>query len=230
MTDSTPSGPVLLVVCTANVCRSPLVQSVLSRRLAAGPLADAVVVSAGTRATPEQAMCDVSDAEAGDDGFAHLHRSRPLDPAVVAAADLVVTAEREHRGAVVRSAPGSQSRVFTIAEAAALAAIAAQRVADGEVPRPTDLREVAALLHASRGRIPMPEPEPARRGLFRRRREEPAADPLDLVDGHGLAPAVHAAAVRRTHERAEALADGLLALLGGSAERAADQPVAGAPM
>ena len=57
-----PSGTrpqTVLVVCTANICRSPLVQGVLRHGFAdAGWLAEVDVLSAGTNAEADHAMCD----------------------------------------------------------------------------------------------------------------------------------------------------------------------------
>ncbi|HEV7623381.1 MAG TPA: hypothetical protein VGO26_04545 [Amnibacterium sp.] len=208
------SDSVLLVVCTANVCRSPLVESVLRRRLPEthGPLATVVLRSAGTRAVPGQPMCPVSGAESADDGFVQSHRARLLESGLIGGADLVLTAEREHRGAAARLAPGSQARVFTFLEAVALAEVAVQRVRAGEVDPPEDLRDVAAILHASRGRIPLAEAPQPPRGLFRRRERVVPVHPLDLEDGHGQPPAEHEAAARRTHDLAERLATALAEL------------------
>jgi protein-tyrosine phosphatase len=210
------SDPVLLIVCTANVCRSPLVESVLRRRLpeTGGPLATAIVRSAGTRAVPGQPMCPVSGAESHDDAFEAAHSARLLDAELIGGADLVLTAEREHRGAAARLAPGSQARVFTFLEAIALAEVAAQRVRAGEADPPGDLAGVAAILHSSRGRVPVAEATQPPRGLFRRRERAPSVHPFDLADGHGQPPAEHEAAVRRTHELAERLITALTGLTG----------------
>lgn len=208
--------PVLLVVCTANVCRSPLVEATLRRLLPEtnGPLSGTVVRSAGTRAVPGQPMCPVSGAESGDQEFVASHAARLLDAELIGGADLVLTAEREHRGAAARLAPGSQARVFTFLEAVALAEVAMQRVRDGEAERPGDLRDVAAILHSSRGRIPLAEDPQPQRGLFRRRSRVPAVHPLDLEDGHGQPPAEHETAVQHTHDVAERLVTALAALTG----------------
>jgi protein-tyrosine phosphatase len=210
------SDPVLLVVCTANVCRSPLVESVLRRRLPEtdGPLASAIVRSAGTRAVAGQQMCPVSGAESGDEAFEAAHAARLLDAELIGGAGLVLTAEREHRGAAARLAPGSQARVFTFLEAVALAEVAVQRVRAGEVDRPADLAGVAAILHSSRGRIPIAEAPQPQRGLFRRRERVPSVHPFDLEDGHGQPAAEHEAAVQRTHELAERLVAALTELTG----------------
>ena len=208
MTDDTPKA-LIVVVCTANVCRSPLVESILRQRLrdASGPLAGMAVHSAGVRADPGQPMCRESATEAADEAFTLAHRATRLDVDVVRSAALVLTAEREHRGAAARLAPGSQAKVFTFLEATALAGVAADRVRAGAVEPPADAAGIAALLHGCRGMVSFAAPQPARRRLFRG--ASAPQDPLDLADGHGQAPDVHRAAVHRTHLVGEQLAAAL---------------------
>src|SRR4051794_35099342 len=115
-----PAGT-LLVVCTANVCRSPLAQREFQRAFGASDVSPAAeVLSAGTRAGNDWAMCRVSASALADDpadrAFAEAHRSHLLSKEAVLAADLVLTMERAHRSAVAQLAPGSQSKVFTLRE------------------------------------------------------------------------------------------------------------------
>jgi protein-tyrosine phosphatase len=150
----------ILIVCTANVCRSVVGERLLARHLA-GAGVPAVVTSAGTgvgpgtvdrvhrhtRAAVEPYGIDVSG-----------HRPRALDGDVLRddGADLVVTMTREHLYTVVGLDPGAFSRTFTLTELARRAAgVSPQRsfvdwvgaVAEGRLPSNllpgTDLDDIA---------------------------------------------------------------------------------------
>src|SRR6187551_213704 len=115
----------ILLVCTGNVCRSPLAERIIRARLASalGDRARAfVVTSAGTESRPGLPM-DPRAARAARilgadvEGF----RSREMTSADVAAADLVLTACRTHRARAVRLHPLAHRYAFTIREFARLA-------------------------------------------------------------------------------------------------------------
>ncbi|MEE8523835.1 MAG: protein tyrosine phosphatase, partial [Thermoanaerobaculia bacterium] len=87
--------PEVLVVCTANICRSPVVEAILRSRLEEKHLRrprkrDWRVVSAGTVAFPGYPAAEHSAAVMADLGFdLGGHRSQPTDERRMAAADLV---------------------------------------------------------------------------------------------------------------------------------------------
>ncbi|MBC3761648.1 arsenate reductase/protein-tyrosine-phosphatase family protein [Quadrisphaera oryzae] len=146
-------GPFVLVVCTGNICRSPIAERVLQAGLdaAAVPGAPRVrVVSAGTGAVVGHAMepeaaAAVRASGASPDG----HAARQVTAADVRDAALVLTATREHRSAVVRLAPAAVRRSFTLREAARIAAARADDV-HGDDPA-ARLRSLAEVLVRSRG-------------------------------------------------------------------------------
>ena len=90
----------VLVVCTGNTCRSPMVAAVLLDEL--GPDRERVeVTSAGTAAWEGQPATPTSVEIAAHEGLDLApHRSRRTTPALVRAADLVLVMEREHARAV----------------------------------------------------------------------------------------------------------------------------------
>lgn len=108
----------ILMVCTANICRSPLMEIALRREL---DPAQFEIGSAGVRgwnAKPIDSMVRLEMArfDLDPEGF----RSRPLTERHLAGADLVLTATREHRGAVLAMEPQALRRTFTLREFAAL--------------------------------------------------------------------------------------------------------------
>jgi protein-tyrosine phosphatase len=101
----------VVVVCHANLCRSPMAEHVLRRAL--GPSVS--VGSAGTHAWADSPMHPFAAevlAESGIDGSGF--RSRVLTAALVSGADLVLTATRRERSACVSLDPASVRRCFTI--------------------------------------------------------------------------------------------------------------------
>lgn len=126
----------MLVVCTANVCRSPVAERLLARALAKVVVSDGrgwVVTSAGTgQYSAEMDPGTVSAAaEVGVDLGGHT--SRTLDRAMLAddGADLVVTMTREHLRDVIGLDAGAWPRTFTLKELARRA-ISAEAPADDE--------------------------------------------------------------------------------------------------
>lgn len=122
----------VLVVCTGNLCRSPLFAALLARDV---DEARVTVTSRGTLATPG-AVVPAAALAAGTRLGVELegHVARPLSGVDLEDADLVLTASRRHRRDVVRMSPSTASKAFTIVEFARLAEAAlaegAARVAD----------------------------------------------------------------------------------------------------
>ena len=108
----------VLFVCIGNVCRSPLGERLLARKLANH---DFAVSSAGVGAmvgspmTPEAAV-HLESYGGSADGFV----ARQLDPAMVNRSDLVLTATTAIRSRVLEDSPGALRRTFTVLEFAAL--------------------------------------------------------------------------------------------------------------
>ncbi|GGL04727.1 protein-tyrosine phosphatase [Curtobacterium luteum] len=138
----------VLFVCSGNICRSPLGAQVLVARL--GPDAPAFEVESAGTIADDGAPMDGAAAEQSRrlGGDAASHRSRYLTPEIVESADLVLTAERSHRAAVVSLAPRATKRAFTIKQFA--------RVLDGLEPgdlagvsTPEELVETVARLRGT---------------------------------------------------------------------------------
>ena len=110
--------PRILVVCTGNLCRSPLVVALLRRDLATEGL-DADVSSAGLAAPlgarPDRRLRRVA-GELGVD--VDEHRSQPVSPADLREADLILTMTSEQSDDVLALDPSAASRVATLRAAA----------------------------------------------------------------------------------------------------------------
>src|SRR5262245_26347763 len=152
--------PRVLLVCTANICRSATAARLLAGRL--GP--EIEVESRGTQAVPGAGICDVSATWALVNGGASAgpHRSRQLELADVRAATLILTASSRHRAAVIELRPSAQVRTFTLVQAARIARWRT-RALPGTPPPGADLPDrllwLAEELDAHRGTAPQPEPD-----------------------------------------------------------------------
>ena len=110
--------PHVLVVCSGNLCRSPLAAALLRRRLDAAGI-EATVSSAGTMAppgaAPDRKLLRVA-AEHGLD-LSH-HRAEMATWEMVHNADLILTMSHEHAAEVEAIDPSSTDRVVTLRAAA----------------------------------------------------------------------------------------------------------------
>jgi len=108
----------ILVVCTGNVCRSPLAEGFLRAALEGHLGASAPTVSsAGTSGWDGSPAMEESVAAAAERGVdISGHRGRALHRDDVDAADLIVGMSAEHRDVVVRLVPEAAGRTFTLKE------------------------------------------------------------------------------------------------------------------
>jgi len=108
----------ILVVCTGNVCRSPYVERRLSDALRSTGIA---VESAGTAALHGRDMePQVAGLLRQHGGSAEGFSARRLTADMVADADLVLAAAREHRGAAARLHPAALRKAMTLRDLADL--------------------------------------------------------------------------------------------------------------
>lgn len=124
----------ILTVCTANICRSPTMEILLRQRLDPERFEISSAGVLGWRNAPVDSMVVLELARFGvrPEGFA----SRQLTDADIAAADLILTATREHRAYVLDHSPDALRKTFTLREFASL-------VNDAQADSAADLLEDA---------------------------------------------------------------------------------------
>jgi protein-tyrosine phosphatase len=188
----------VLVVCTGNICRSPMAQGFLterSQRLLGGAVA---VRSAGTWARPGHPATEEAVLVARERGVELAeHRSTPFGTDLAGWADLILTMTAEQREEVLHEAPRAEPKTFTLKELVALL---------GALPAPTGLPSRDGLLQ----RI-------ARADGLRREAAAPRAADEDVVDPLAMSMETYRAVCWEIEE----LVDGLIRGLAG-----ASQPVA----
>jgi len=140
----------ILAVCTANICRSPIVEILLRQRLDPEVFEVASAGVQGWRDAPVDSMVvlELERLGASAEGFC----SRPLEQRLVEDADLILTATRGHRSEVVGRFPAALRRNFTVREFAALV--------DGvEADSPADLVHEAYRRRSEAGDdVDLPDP------------------------------------------------------------------------
>ena len=135
------------MLCTANVCRSPMAQAMLARELAARGQ-PALVTSAGVAAGgPAGVPGEVAVVLAGYGLDVTGHRSVAVTAGGLARADLILTMAREHLRHAVVLEPLTWPRAFTLLELARRGAQAGPR------GRGESLAGWLARAHAGRSRM-----------------------------------------------------------------------------
>jgi protein-tyrosine phosphatase len=152
----------VLVVCTGNVCRSPMAEGFLRAALVARVDGAAPLVrSAGTAGWEGSGATHEAIEAARERGVdIAAHRARELSHSLVAQADLVVCMAAEHRRATVRMDPDARDRTFTLSELV--------RVLEAARPSGSVAERVAVAAEA-RDRTPGLDPDV----------RDPLGDPLD---------------------------------------------------
>lgn len=102
----------VLVVCTGNLCRSPMMQSVLSYALPGR-----VIRSAGTAAPSGQEWHPLTTEVLAESGYHVSGQAHRLKKQHVRDAKLILTAEGAHRGYVVGLDDSAADRTYTMLEA-----------------------------------------------------------------------------------------------------------------
>ena len=107
--------PHILVVCTANICRSPVAEILLKTKLAAAGLTDWTVSSAGTWAQEGHEAAPFSTELMAERGLdIASHRSQPVQRLLMEQADLVLCLETGHVSTLRRVYPAQQDKIYTL--------------------------------------------------------------------------------------------------------------------
>lgn len=107
----------ILIVCTANICRSPVAAALIRNRLAQRELTDWTVRSVGTWAMESRGASRYSIEVARRGGLDITdHRSTMVDERHLREADLVLTMEVGHAEALRAEFPSYAHKVYMIAE------------------------------------------------------------------------------------------------------------------
>ncbi|HZB04016.1 MAG TPA: low molecular weight protein arginine phosphatase [Actinomycetota bacterium] len=176
----------ILLICTGNICRSPMALGFLADR--SGRLLDGALIvrSAGTWARPGSPPTPEAEASVAERGIdISDHRSTPVSSDLIGWADLIITMTAEHRDEVLDMTPDADDRTFT-------------------------LKELVALL----GALPPPEVERSRDALLARVDEAsalrasgraPAPADADVVDPIGMSDETYRAVAWELEELTDAL-------------------------
>lgn len=224
----------VLMVCAANICRSPTAEALLRDELGHRKIARTLVVASGALgATSEMRRCVVAAKclrVGGVDTATMLDESpRLLKPSDLDSADLLFASDQAISAGIIRLVPAVRTRLFTLREGAALAASLGSRtqlgppsIGQGAIVRDRDtararLMWLIAEMDGQRGRVSVPG---HRFGVLdARRRNVPA---YDIADVHGSARRQHRHMVAET-SAAISIIMGQLACVVGESSMACDE-------
>jgi protein-tyrosine phosphatase len=186
----------ILAVCTGNLVRSALAEQLLTVRL--GSLGSFVqIASAGAAANPGDPMPEqAEELSRRYGGNSEGHRARLLSAELVGQADLILTAEREHRAQVVSLVPRASRVTFTLNQFARLI-----ESVTAEPLVPVAAGSVRELL------VRVTEESAAQRGYL-----PPLADPAldDVIDPYKQSQTVYDTAGRDIDAAVTTISAGLL--------------------
>lgn len=106
----------ILVVCTGNVCRSPMAEGILRRLMERQDLGDKVEVrSAGTWGSAGDVASANAVRAAREQGVdISGHRASPLTPSLIRDADLILAMEPSHLEEVLTQEPEAGEKAFVL--------------------------------------------------------------------------------------------------------------------
>lgn len=109
----------ILIVCTANICRSPVGEAILRDRLQKQGLPHWTTSSAGTWAVDNHSASQFSIDVCENEGLdISAHRSHMIDAALLEKADLVLCMETRHVTVLQAEFPGHAHKIYLLSEMA----------------------------------------------------------------------------------------------------------------
>jgi len=108
----------ILIVCTANICRSPMAEAILKDLVSKRPVAtEWHIESAGTWAGTGYKAAELSQYVMQMMGMdIGTHRSQPVSLDLVKRFDLILTMENNHKEGMIAEFRGYTDRIFMISE------------------------------------------------------------------------------------------------------------------
>ncbi len=202
--------PSILIVCTANVCRSPLAAIRLRMLLDEAGLSQQILTdSAGSAAVGGGVICSSTrarlSARPGETDAAEHHVSKRLTRTMLTDAGLVLVPDLPNRARVVALEPTVRRRTFTLQEAARFAPSTPSEAPTGLITEhdvdAAFVRWVAAM-NARRTSAP---PLEAPRFSVRRH----AVQGIEIADGHNLGTRLHRETMDAVDSACAEIADAL---------------------
>jgi len=178
----------ILAVCTANICRSPMIELLLRKQLDPDKFTVGSAGVHGWNRAPVDSMVTLELARFGvrAAGF----QSRALSDQLINEADLILAATRDHRAHILGRSPDALRKTFTLLEFAALMD-GSTGDQTGEAPtEPTDEQPA--------GRAVVTSPKALVEESFNRRSQ--ARKDIDLSDPYRQGPDVHRAVAERVRD------------------------------
>ena len=162
-----------LVVCSANICRSPTAEFALSQFSSLHVQSAGIDAADGAEICP--AVADRLSAIAGGSEYVEEFASKSIDAVELHRFELILTATTSIRGALVQKYPEIRDKTFALREADQLS----QRLITPDEAKILENSGPSEVLIRRRGTLPTPVPE-------RRWLRGTAPSPFDLVDTHGV--------------------------------------------
>lgn len=185
MTATTTDPFSILAVCTANICRSPMIELLLRKHLDGDAFSVGSAGVHGWNRAPVDSMVTLELARLGvrAAGF----QSRALNDELIEQADLILVATRDHRAHILGRSPDALRKTFTLLEFATL-------MAGPERDGDSDSGEEAAGIDFQAFRTPADLVAET----FKRRSQ--ARKGLDLFDPYRQGPDIHRAVAEQVRD------------------------------